>query len=62
MCSYCGVDGHTFDTCPERLEDKFGTADLREEETRDDDNTHARRNAKQHKIADRELGDAEADQ
>lgn len=61
MCSYCGVDGHTIDVCPDRLEDKFGTATLPEEETRDDDNTHARRNAEQHQIADRELGEPEAD-
>lgn len=26
-CSYCGIPGCEFETCPERLEDKFGTPD-----------------------------------
>jgi len=25
-CGYCGISGHSIDTCPERLEDKFGTS------------------------------------
>lgn len=23
-CSFCGVDGHGIDVCPDRLEEKFG--------------------------------------
>ncbi|ELY68867.1 hypothetical protein [Natrinema versiforme] len=41
MCSYCDRDdGHTREHCPERLEDKYRTVDLRDGETTDDD-SHA---------------------
>jgi len=25
-CGYCGISGHSIDTCPERLEEYYGTA------------------------------------
>ena len=65
MCSYCDQDdGHTIDTCPKRLDEKFadssefnpdGTrkAQLREGETRDDD-SHPRVVAQQLDEADDE--------
>ena len=65
-CSYCDTSGHGIDTSPERLESKFADtaaydadgrrkARLRDGETRDDDNTHAARNAAQLAEADAEL-------
>lgn len=40
-CSYCGRPGCGYDTCPERLEDKYGVAsDYSEEfERKEDDDT-----------------------
>lgn len=36
-CSYCGLPGCETETCPERLEDHFGTPADRDDEEEEDD-------------------------
>jgi len=63
-CPRCGFGNHPVSECPERLEEYHGVpsdhedeesgVSLRDGETRDDDNVHARRNAAQLEIAKEE--------
>ena len=64
ICKQCSVEqnwGDPGDYNPDgtRADGDFEKAELREGETRDDDNTHARRNAEQMRIAERELEEQE---
>lgn len=68
-CPRCGIGNHAVAECPDRLEDYHGvpsdhqedddSVSLRDGETRDDTNTHARRNAAQLAMAENTEDDNE---